>query len=36
MDKLQFAMGNPVLVGYLSYIIGLLIAVAAVKATGTR
>ena len=36
MDKLQLATGNPVLVGYLSYIIGLLIAVAAVKATGTR
>jgi hypothetical protein len=34
-EILEFAIGNPVLVGYLAYIVGLLIAIAAVKATET-
>jgi len=34
-EVLEFATGNPVLVGYLAYIIGLLIAVAVVTATET-
>ena len=34
-EILEFAVGNPVLVGYLAYIVGLLIAVAVVKATET-
>jgi hypothetical protein len=29
----ELATGNPVLVGYLAYIVGLLIAIAAVKAS---
>jgi hypothetical protein len=32
-EILEFATGNPVLVGYLAYIVGLLIAIAVVKAT---
>jgi hypothetical protein len=32
-EVLEFAAGNPVLAGYLAYIVGLLIAIAAVKAT---
>jgi hypothetical protein len=32
-EILEFAVGNPVLVGYLAYTVGLLIAVAVVKAT---
>ena len=31
-EVLEFAIGNPVLVGYPAYIVGLLIAIAAVKA----
>ena len=31
-EVLEFAAGNPVLVGYLAYIVGLWIAIAAVKA----
>ena len=34
-EVLEFAIGNPVLVGYLAYILGLLIAIAVVKATET-
>jgi len=34
-EVLEFATGNPVLVGYLAYIIGLLIAIAVVTATET-
>ncbi len=30
---LELAAGNPVLVGYLAYVVGLLIAIAAVKAS---
>jgi len=32
-EVLEFAVGNPVLVGYLAYTVGLLITIAAVKAT---
>jgi hypothetical protein len=32
-EVLEFAVGNPVLVGYLAYIVGLLIAIVVVKAT---
>jgi len=32
----ELATGNPVLVGYLAYISGLLIAIAAVRATEAR
>ena len=35
-EVLELAIGNPVLVGYLAYIVGLLIAIALVKATETR
>jgi hypothetical protein len=31
-EVLEFAVGNPVLVGYLAYVVGLLIAIAVVKA----
>jgi hypothetical protein len=34
-DVVEFPIGNPVLVGYLAYIVGLLIAIAVVKATET-
>ena len=34
-EVLEFAIGNPVLVGYLAYIVGLLVAIVAVKATET-
>jgi len=34
-EVLEFAIGNPVLVGYLAYILGLLIAIAVVKTTET-
>jgi hypothetical protein len=34
-EVLGFPIGNPVLVGYLAYIVGLLIAIAVVKATET-
>jgi len=30
---LELAAGNPVLVGYLAYVVGLLIAIAAMKAS---
>jgi hypothetical protein len=32
-EVLEFPIGSPVLVGYLAYIVGLLIAIAVVKAT---
>jgi hypothetical protein len=35
-NVLELAAGNPVLVGYLPYIVGLLITIAAVKATEAR
>jgi len=34
-EVLDFATGNPVLVGYLAYIVGLLITIAVVMATET-
>jgi hypothetical protein len=34
-EILEFALGNPVLVGYQAYIVGLLVAIATVKATET-
>jgi len=34
-EVLEFAIGNPVLVGYLAYILGLLIAIAVVKTAET-
>ena len=34
-EVLGFAIGNPVLVGYLAYILGLLIAIVVVKTTET-
>jgi hypothetical protein len=34
-EVLEFPIGNPVLVGYLAYIVGLLIAIAVVKAAET-
>ena len=34
-EVLEFAIGNPVLVGYLAYIVGLVMAIAVVKATET-
>jgi hypothetical protein len=33
---LELAAGNPVLIGYLAYIVGLLIAITAVRATEAR
>ncbi len=33
---LELIAGNPVLIGYLAYIVGLLIAIAVVNATETR
>jgi len=35
-EVLEFATGNPVLVGYLAYIIGLLIAIAVAVVTATE
>jgi hypothetical protein len=35
-NVLELAAGNPVLAGYLSYIVGLLIAIAVAKATEVR
>jgi hypothetical protein len=35
-NALELAASNPVLVGYVSYIVGLLIAIAAVKASEAR